>query len=433
MKQSMKHSVGVAIAIALTAMSGRAADWTMIAGSEEGRAEVPIAPVVFTQIVAQTTPWAVPVDGLQSPALSAENGEAPSFNIDGPLELTVRRARLGARGTVPNTQRAVSWFVAVDAGRNAATRGLGINLLDASVSIHAVPAVRLRIGQFKLPTMDETLEANPVTADAIDFSPLVLQLMLEQPIKDGAFAGPAFANRDIGVQAFNSHLLPPLPLVGEHLEVSWALMLSQGQAGGLDPDVHKDVTGRVMLSWVPNPASRFRPGREELSVFAWRLQGRRVVDDPAAVDAIATADVDRIRQGIGLHARLFGARARVEIVAADGVLFTGQNPAFDGQPLLVDPTGTAMGFTVDIAAERLGPFELDARLEQLHRYKADDPRARVLRNVVIGAQYKWTENMKLMLSYAFRHVEVGAEGPADARIIADSIGDLVSAQVTMAL
>jgi hypothetical protein len=313
----------------------------------------------------------------------------------------------------------------VEAGQNSATRGRGITLIDASVSVHAIPGLRLRAGQFKLPTMDETLEANPLAADFVNVSPLVSQLLLEQPVKDGAFAGPSFANRDVGIQAFDSFLVPAgAPVVGNHLEIAYAAALSQGQAGGVDVDVHKDFTVRAMASWLPTPADRYKALREEISAFAWHLEGKRVADGD---------DVDRVRQGLGLQARLFHARARVEIVGAAGMLFTGQNPAFDGQPIVVDPNGEAWGFSAAIGVEQLGPFEFDARLDQLSRAEVDDPGHRLQRNVTLGGQYKWTENVKLMLNWELRHIGVGANTPVDAKRVADSVGDVVVAQLTVLL
>jgi hypothetical protein len=429
-KHVMKHALlAVGLAAVMWGPPAGAADWVMIGGSEEGRADVAVAPIAFTQLVVESTPCAAPVTGLTSEALTPFNGDTPSFNIDSPAVVDVRRLRLGARGTAPLTHGAVTYLVAVEAGHNAATRGVNVNLIDASVSVHAIPGVRVRVGQFKLPTMGETLESNPLTADFTSFSLLVSQLMLEQPVKDAALAGPAFANRDLGIQLFNSHLLPAsVPLVGNHLELSWAVMGSQGHVGGIDNDDSKDLTARASASWLLSSQKRTSPWREEVSVFAWAQHGTRT----ASIDGASTV-VDRDRRGVGVHARAFGVRTRVEAVAADGMLFLGASPPFAGQAVSVDPNGTAWGIVGDVGVEHLGPFELDARLEQLMRGDSSTPAGRVFRNVVLGAQYKFTEQAKLLFNYSFRHIDVGDGSSADARTIANSIGDLASLQLSVAL
>ena len=431
MQHLLKHVSLAATTLTLCALfagPARAADWVMIGGSEEGRPDVAIAPIAFTQLVVESTPFAAPLTGLKSDALVGFNGATPTFNLDG-VVLDVRRLRLGGRGTAPRTHGAITWFVAVEAGHNAATRGVTVNLIDASVSVHAVPGVRVRVGQFKLPTMDETLESNPLTADFTSFSLVVSQLMLEQPVKDGAFAGPAFANRDLGIQLFNSHLLPAsLPVVGDHLELSWAVMGSQGHVGGIDDDDGKDLTARASASWLPTSQKRTSPWREELSVFAWAQHGTRT----ATIDGTSGV-FDRDRRGVGVHARGLGVRARVEVVAANGMLFLGASPPVTGQPVSVDPKGSAWGAVGDLGVEHLGPFEIDARLEQLMRGDIDTATGRVFRNVTLGAQYKFTEQAKLLFNYSFRHIDVGDGSSSDARTIAASIGDLASLQLSVAL
>jgi hypothetical protein len=165
-----------------------------------------------------------------------------------------------------------------------------------------------------------------------------------------------------------------------------------------------------------------------VSVFAWAQHGTRTINTDGT-----SRVVDRDRRGVGLHARAFGLRSRFEAVAANGMLFLGAAPAFAGQPVSIDPKGTAWGFAADLGVEHLGPFEVDARLEQLVRGDVETPAGRVFRNVVLGAQYKFTEQAKLIFNYSFRHIEAGAGSPADVRTILDSIGDLASLQLSVAL
>lgn len=404
-------------AVAVTAPA-RAANWPMLSGTEEGRKPTPFHPFGFMQLRLETTPFAEEVTGLQSEALREHEGEMASFNLEEPFELSLRRARLGARGTIPGTNGLVTYFLALEGGQNAATRDRGVVLLDGSVSIHAIPGARIRVGQFKLPVMDETLEGNPYTADFINFSPLVDQLILEAPIANGKFTGPGYANRDVGIQVFDSFLV-------ENLELSYAAMLSQGRMGGLDLDPYKDLSLRLQVSWLPELEERWSPFREEVSFWVWHLEGGRIVDG---------ADVLRVREGLGGQVHLFHTRTRLELVSAKGALFAGQNPAFEGEPLLVIPDGEAWGYAFDVAVggegSFLGPLEIMFGLEELYRMPEEDPRARVFRNAIVGAMWHFGKQAKLMANWEMRDIRTPSpDTPADARLIADTVADIFNLQL----
>lgn len=415
----MRTSTLVFVAALAASTTARAVDWPAVIGSEDGRKDVPLVPFGFAQVLVESTPLRAPVTGLTSPALKEHEGEVASFNIDPPAELSLRRARIGLRGSMPGTEQRVSYLVAFEAGQNATTRGKGAALIDASVTLTLVPFARLRIGQFKLPTMDEVLEPNPVTADFIFFSPIATQLLLEQPIVDGAFVGGGYAFRDIGAQVFDAVTLGDV-------EVAYAAMVSQGRMGALDFDARLDVSLRVQLAWLLSDAPSKRRGafREELSVFAWRLQGPRFV-----VDEGVTHDVLRVRQGAGVHLRKFHLRARAEIVHADGALFAGQNPPFEGGRQVVLPDGDAWGFTADIAIEHLHPLELDFGVDELHRLPGDRRQSRIFRHAVIGAQWHVNQNARVMLNYELRKLLVGDDAPDDARVIARTMANVLALQL----
>ena len=401
------------VAAALGASSARAAHWPMLLGTEEGRRPTALLPFGFTQLRLESTPFAEPVDGRMA-----------SFNLEEPFELTLRRARFGVRGAVPQTDGLVTYFLAFEAGQNAATRDRGVVVIDGSVSLHAIPGARIRVGQFKLPVMDETLEANPTTADFINFSPLVDQLVFEHTVVDGKLVGPGSANRDIGVQVFDSFLFG-------HLELSYAAMLSQGHVGGLDIDAHKDVTARVQASWLPEPAQRWSPHRDEVSAWAWRSQGGRVVDGD---------DVLRVRQGVGAAVHLFHTRTRLEVVGGEGALFTGA--PFPGAPAVVVPEGAAWGYAFDVAVggrgSALAPFELAFGLDELHRLDGGAPfgaaprdeRARVFRNAIVGVMWHLTEHARLLANWELRSIATPSpQTPAEARAVAASIADVFAVQL----
>lgn len=374
----------------------RAADWPTLLGTEIGREDNALRVFGFAQLLADTP-------------------------VAAPSELSLRRARLGARGALPGTAQGVDYLVALEAGANGVTRDRGVVVLDASVSVRLLSSVHLRVGQFKLPSMDETLESNPVTADFIHFSPLVSQLITEDQVVDGRRSGPSSGNRDVGAQLFGSTLL-------ETMELGYAVMVSQGHVGGLDPDMHKDTTLRAQLAWLPHPEQRWSALRDELAVFAWRQQGLRVLDSGEAL---------RIRQGVGAHIRWAHTRTRLEVVDALGALVLDEDKPSGGTRAVVDLAGRAWGWAFDLVVggpgSALGPLELTFGLDELHRSRSDEPYERLLRNAVLGGQWHLSSQAKLLANWELRHAAILSSSVAAPTARAAAPPDTFSLQLTVLL
>ncbi|MFZ9888891.1 MAG: hypothetical protein ACO3JL_15435 [Myxococcota bacterium] len=396
------------------APAAQAADWLSIIGTEDGRPEVAYQPIGFLQLSAESVLFGSEVTGLESEALRPYEGRTPIFNeMAEPVELAIRRARFGSRGTIPGTDRRVNYLLTLEAGMNAATRDANVVLMDASVTLRIVPGLRLRFGQMKLPTMDEAIEVNPLVHTAVRFSSLVSQLLLEQPLDAGRLTGPAYALRDIGIMAFDS-----VRLLEKRLELSYALLWSQGRKGGFDIDPHKDVTGRVQLAWLFDKRL-YSPHREDVSVFVWGTSGRRELD---------AGSVNRTRAGAGAFFRLAPVQVRLEGVVAEGALL--QSPAFEGMDYRILPEGRAAGYAFDLGLTVYGPFVLHAQAEELYRQWQVAADARILRIVSLGGSWEMSAKSRLVFTYAFRQLDAPF-GSADAQRIAAAMGDHASAQWTV--
>lgn len=405
----------VALAGCTWSSSASAADWPMLSGSEEGRPEEALVPYGYLQFLAESTPFAKPVTGLTSPSLEHFNGEHLSANEETPVTLSIRRARLGVRGTIPHTDRRVTYRLSLEAGQNAITRDAGVTLVDASVSVVVVPGLRLRLGQFKLPMMDETNESIPLTGAMAALSPASL-LTLEQPIADGSFAGQAFGFRDVGVQAFDSvHV--------DAFEAAWALMGSQGKFNSIDEDGHYDVTARVQFAWLADPEHPYDPRRDELAIAAWTQHGEREVDDRFH---------PRVREGLALHAHGLQTRSRLELVHASGVILMDARHPFPGEPVSVAADGEAWGYTAQFTAEPLHGIDVSAQLSELHRLPGT-AREEVLRDVVVGVEWWPTHHLRFQLEYDARAMLIPTGASADEQHIANAIADVILAQVTVSL
>jgi len=414
----MKHRFAVAAVVtaSLFATAAHAADWPIAMGTEEGAPDQPLRPLGFLQVVGEGTSGAR-VEGLKSKALSKYEGARPTFNTvgdsDASFGLTVRRARIGFRGSVPSTNKQVTYFLSVEAGTAAINRGSTIRLVDGAITFSMLPGARVRVGQFKLPTMDETVEANPISGELINFSNVALGLMLENKVEKGVYVGGAYAFRDVGIQVFDT-------FQRRNVALSYQLMVSNGRFGGTDEDNQKDVTGRVMASWVFSGKAN-DPHRQELSLFAWGQHGTRGYGDRR---------YERIREGIGVHLEREPIRLRAELVYGSGMLVLGPNPPFAGEPIAVAPDGRALGGYAQARVRLFGKLLLGLRYDELHRQLGQGPALRVLRTLTPAIEWDFTPKAKLMFNYEKRWL--GApDGSEDAQRIAETIADRVLVQATV--
>lgn len=397
----------------LIASPARAADWPIIQGTEEGQPEGAVRPFGFVQVTGE---WALGgrVDGLRSKALVPFNGQRPTFNAindDSTWGLAVRRARPGLRGAIPGTDRRISYFVLAELGSAAIARE-GPTLTDAAITLSYIPGARLRVGQFKLPMMDETVEANPLAAEWINFSLPASALMLENEVQKGRYVGGASGFRDVGVEAFDTFRWNKLAL-------SYAAMVSNGNRR-LEGDDAKDVTVRTAVSWVFSGADH-DPHRQELSFFVWTQRGERTIDG---------VDTQRVRSGTGIHLEKDPIRFRAEAVYASGALLLGQNPPFPGQPIAVADDGRALGFYAQGRVRVLGRFLVGVRYEELRRQLDDRAALRVYRGLSPLIEYDVVPRARLQLTYDHRWFSA-PHGSADAQTIARAAGDRAAAQVTV--
>lgn len=387
-----------------------AADWLQLQGTEAEDAA--LRPWGFVQVLGEGVVAGEPVSGLSSETLAPFNGELANFNRvggDATYGLSVRRARLGLRGAVPNTEGKVAYLVAAELGDNGLTRLDPVVLTDASLTLSYLPGARLRVGQFKLPLGEEALEMNPIAAEFINFSAATSQLLLENPSADGVYTGGASGFRGVGAQVFDSFEVGPGAL-------SYALMVSDGRVGA--PDDARDLTGR--LSWSPRVWGGPRdPHREELSLFAFWQEGQRTLaDEPTR----------RSRRGVGVQLQRAGFHARAEAIAARGAIELGTNPPFPSQPVAISADGVAAGGYAFLHYERA---QLGGGLRYDTLWRLYDSPADLRELHTLSADLQWSFNPRARVLLDYEHRLLLAPGAsADAQAIGDSMGDRVSVMVS---
>lgn len=391
-----------------------AANWPMIQGTEEGREETAVQVFGFVQPTFETV-LADPVEGLEAAPLQPYNGRVAVFNTVGRGDATqtfrVQRARLAVRGTIPGTDRAVNYFVMVGAGQNAVVGDAGAVLFDASVTYNT-PWVRVRAGQFKLPTLDEATEATPLTGDFVRFSNVVDRLLFERPWVEGAFSGRAYGFRDLGVQLFDAHDLGGI-------ELSYAGWATNGAASQVDVGDGVDVGAWAQAAWLLD-ARRFHPERDELAVYGFGLTGVR--DD-------GESEVRRTRAGGGLQLRKSTWRLRLEGAWGRGAIPSGAAPPFAGQAVGV-LQGDAWGAT-SLVGWRLLPW-LEANLGANHlRLAPGEVAERRLTEIAAGAQFVATPKARLLVNGVYPMASAPV-GNADTARILETYAPRIVVQGTVA-
>ena len=314
----------VALAATMTASSGaRAADWPVVAGTEDGRPERAVTPFGVVQTVA----------------------ESP---LDGPASFAVRRARPGLRGSVPGTQRRVGYLVLGELGTASIARK-GPTLVDATLTFSYLPGARIRVGQMKLPTLDEGEESNVQASEWITPSLVASQVVTENVVEKGAFVGGASGYRDVGVKVFDGWQWG-------HASVSYEAIVYNGRPNVLETDGPKDLAARSSFTWVFS-GERWDPRRQELSIYAWAQRGDRTLDG---------GRVQRLRAGAGALLEREPLRLRVEVVRGSGAIFLGPNATLPGRPLEVALHGEAVGGYAQARVRLLAPWLVGVRAEVLH-------------------------------------------------------------------
>ncbi len=384
------------------------ADWLTLQNTEEGRDDEPVHVFGFIQPQFDAIVGGEQVQD-QTVLFNTVNGQGPSA-------FQIRRARLAVRGSVPKTNQRVSYYLMTESGEVSLTRGAPVVFTDMYVTLSA-PGVRMRVGQGKLPVMEEIVQGVASSLEFIHFSNTLTGLMLENNVVAGEYSGPAYGFRDVGVQLFEG-------FQKGHVAGSYALMVSNGSGiHAVDTDAEKDVTARGELGWVTD-GEKTDGRRKEIKAGAWWLEGSRRFDDGDRYR--------RMRRGAFLHVEQGVAWSLVEWAQGDGMLEAGRAPPFAGGLVTIAPEGTAWGVVgsggvrVDVQKTTLGA---KLRYDEFHRRTEVPEAERVFRTVTGGLEVNPHPLVRLQGNYELRRLAAPA-GDEAAQTIADAMGDRVTFQIT---
>jgi hypothetical protein len=434
-KKLLIKAIGATLLTCASAV--QATNWLMLQGTEKDGQSARARVWGFVQPEYQST------DGTKLQA-GGWKGQNAIFNQIAPdlksnETFSIRRARLGVRGTGFPLDNKVNYFLLAEFGNNGITRAGGqqggAKLTDASVTLNHIPGARVRVGQFKTPGAEEGLQAIHVF-DYINFTGVTNGLLLERFFNsdgsvDGGGNGPngsVGAFRDIGIQVFNTFKFG----TWEH---SYALMYGNGN--GIDRgdnDDNKDIHAYWSSEWVFGGKGARRQGWK---MFAWNQDGKRTIKAGATQ---TTGEFDRTRTGLGTTFRKGNYRAAFEYITADGMIFNGtdggalpgasNNAGTATASFNMETKGEADGYYGHFGYAVLPSLELDLRYDVYNRMTDVSAKERQFVTTTVGAQYFFNKKSRLLVNYEFRDGEApNAAGSAGPNVLLDGIDDRLSAQL----
>ena len=422
--------------LALSAPPALAVDPLILGGTEEAREDKSLRLFGFIQARADQH-LGGEVGALSSAPLAPFSHTLPSFNRMGEAQtaLWVPRARLGARGALKGLEEQVSYFVLIEAGQVPITRLSPIMPVDMSATLSFVPGARLRVGYFKLPTMEEINLPVPSALELVNFSNTLARLLNESTVSGGRYTSGVSAFRDLGAQVFDSFELGAWRL-------GYALMASNGGRDPREQRDAKDLSGRLELAYVWE-GRRADLRQKELKLTAWRLQGARDVEvagaGGAVVGEMGSERVSRVRQGASLRLERGAYWALVEYAEGRGALDVGGAYPFAGAPVSLVARGEAWGAVAQAGLRQplsrfveggRGEVGVKARYEEYRQQTEEVARLRVFRTATLGLEWAPSRQARLQLDYELRSLEA-PEGSPDARAITAAMGDRLSLQLTV--
>lgn len=418
------------------ASAAQATNWLMLQGTEKDGQSERARVWGFVQPQYQSTDDTKLKAGPWSGQKAVFNQTGPDFTSE---TFSIRRARLGVRGTGFPLDNKVNYFLLAEFGNNGITRAGGqkggVKLTDASVTLNHIPGARIRVGQFKTPGAEEGLQAIHVF-DYVNFTNVTNGLLLERFVnsdgsQDGTANGPngsVGAFRDVGIQLFDTFKFGSW----EH---SYALMYGNGN--GIDR-ADNDDNKETYVYWSSELVFGGKGGRRQgWKMFAWNQDGKRTLKTgPTQV----TGEFDRTRTGLGTTFRKGNIRAAFEYITADGMIFSGSDggalpgaKSNDGTltaSLNMEPTGDADGWYGHFGYAVLPDLELDLRYDVYNRMTDVSAKERKFETVTLGAQYFFNKKSRFIINYEFRDGEApNLAGSAPPNVILDGLDDRLSAQL----
>lgn len=478
----IKWRLATACAVVGLSSSGasQAANWVMMYGTEPTTSTHRLLGAV--QLTYENDFDCTEPDGLMGPA-AVNNGYVVNNCRVGPelrdddSGLYPQNLMLGARGNlIPDR---INYHVAVNAGENAANyhpyktkREYLASLVNASVSFHYIPGVRVRAGLQQKPGPEELYQGLEAT-DYVFLTDFVQRVQIERFIDGNAKGITAIPGQGYGGQRANGQdpITGNVSRHGYDADVGrdWGLQFFDafkrenwthtysvmfGNGNGIhrgDNNSEKDLN--LYLSSEYDLPGGKGPLKHGVKLYGYHQKGvRNFVIDASGTES---QDFDRIRYGIGAKAigHLFGEdrgkhRLAFELMFADGMInYTPTANAADAPygglvQFAAEKGNKAKGITLDYGYYLNKRWQFDVRYSRDNllyetantRYwtSADE---RELEYTTLGVNYYFAPKTRLTFNYEFRTAT--APNPAataaatnNANEITGSVGDRFGLRLT---
>src|SRR5512139_3157159 len=478
----IKWSLAAACAAAGLSSGGssQAANWVMMYGTEPANSTHRLQGAV--QLTYENNFDCKEPERLLGPA-AVNNGYVVNNCRVGPelrdseSGLYLQNLMLGVRGNlIPDR---INYHVAANAGENVANyhpykteREYPASLVNASVSFHYIPGVRVRAGLQQKPGPEELYQGLEAT-DYVFLTDFVQRVQIERFIDGNAkgikaipgqgYGGQqangrdpitgnvsrwgydADAGRDWGVQFFDT-------FKRDKWTHTYSVMLANGN-GIHRGDNNSDKDLNLYLSSEYDLPGGKGPFKHGLKLYGYHQKGvRNFVINAGGTQS---QDFDRIRYGIGAKAigHLFGEdrgrhRLSFELMFAEGMInYTPTANAADAPygglvQFAAEEGNKAKGLTLDYGYYLNKRWQFDARYsrdnllyEQANTAYWNRADERVLTYTTLGVNYYFAPKTRLTFNYEFRKAE--APNPAataaatnNANQITGSVGDRVGLRLT---
>jgi hypothetical protein len=359
------------------------------------------------------------LQNLQSKTYAQYNGQyiQPNQAQGHSWGFKIARARLMMRGSLPKSAQKVNYMLGLELGQSIYTRGQNIAITEISTTLSYIPGIRLRIGHFKLPTMEEIVQPIASHHEFIEFSQTLHTLLGESPIANGDYQGAHYNFRDQGIQAFNSFKL------GSAFAISYATMVSMAHRPNPNASTSPDLTLRASLSWV-RKGKVSALNRKDITIGAWYMQGKRLIKE---------VEVDRKREGaflkieqdsfwfLGEWVRGFNATETPNLLVQERAQLSKHAKA-NGIILQGGPR-----FKINA---KYGIIGIKARVEKLTHQQGDIKDLKIFQSVTTGLEWNPIKRLRLQYEYQIRQMDM-PHAKNDIAQMNQSLGSRMMLQVTL--
>ena len=393
--QIKKTMLAAAVATALVAGNVQAANWLMLQGTEPANSAERAKVWGFVQAEYQQTDDTP----LPSGKKAAFNQLAPDLTTSSGFN--IKRARIGVRGANLPLDSKVNYFLLAEFGNNGITTGGNAGpgqVTDASITLNHIPGARIRVGQFKTPGVEESLQAAPVF-NYVNFTNMTDRIINERQFTystgNTGRNGSNSSFRDIGVQVFDAFNV-------KGYEISYALMYGNGNGlNRSDNNKFKDLYTYVSLEKYFSDDKG--PRAKSFKIFAWNQDGKRTLTTSPTV--ATSMDKNRTRSGLGTTFFNGKFRAAAEYITADGMIYGGSSGGglpSDGATFSVQADEKANGYYLDLGYRVIPKLELKVRYDTLNSGTEVASNERKFTTTTIGGQYFINKKTTLLVDYEMR-------------------------------